>query len=48
MNVDNGDKRQPIVNRNDLIELLNATRTQSEGVTADLIIKLLSAGKGGE
>jgi hypothetical protein len=39
---------QPIVTRNDLIELLISTRTQSEGVTADLIIKLLSAGKGGE
>jgi hypothetical protein len=36
---------QPVVDRNDLIELLIATRTQSEGVTADLIIKLLSAGK---
>ena len=36
---------QPTINRNDLIELLTATRTQSEGVTADLIIKLLSAGK---
>jgi hypothetical protein len=31
--------------REALIELLIATRTQSEGVTADLIIKLLSAGK---
>ena len=37
---------QPVVpDRNDLIELLIATRTQSEGVTADLIIKLLTAGK---
>ena len=35
----------PKVSRNDLIELLIATRNQSEGVTADLIIKLLSAGK---
>jgi len=38
----------PKFGRNDLIELLIATRNQSEGVTADLIIKLLSAGKGGE
>jgi hypothetical protein len=36
--------QQPAVDRNELIELLIATRTQSEGVTADLIIKLLSAG----
>ena len=36
---------QPVVDRNELIELLIATRAQSEGVTADLIIKLLSAGK---
>jgi hypothetical protein len=35
---------QPVVDRNELIELLIATRTQSEGVTADLIIKLLKAG----
>ena len=34
----------PKVSRNDLIELLIATRNQSEGVTADLIIKLLKAG----
>ena len=45
MNVDNEDKRQPVVDRNELIELLIATRTQSEGVTADLIIKLLAVGK---
>jgi len=35
----------PTVSRDDLIQLLIATRAQSEGVTADLIIKLLSAGK---
>jgi nicotinamidase-related amidase len=36
---------QQVVDRNELIELLIATRNQSEGVTADLIIKLLPAGK---
>lgn len=35
--------QQPSVNRQDLIDLLIATRTQSEGVTADLIIKMLDA-----
>jgi hypothetical protein len=34
---------QPAVNRQDLIDLLVATHTQSEGVTADLIIKLLDS-----
>jgi hypothetical protein len=32
---------QPAVNRQDLIDLLIATRAQSEGVTADLIINML-------
>jgi hypothetical protein len=31
------------INRQDLIDLLVATRTQSEGVTADLIIKMMDA-----
>jgi hypothetical protein len=39
---------QPVVDRNELIELLIATRTQSEGVTADLIIKLPKAGGGSD
>ena len=39
----NGLQQAAAVNRQDLIDLLIATRTQSEGVTADLIIRMIGA-----